>query len=138
MLELDLTPEDTPYEAGLGFTVNIDKKVPFNGKEALLRQQQAKPLKKRLVMFKLRDSEPVLFHEEPIRMNDKIVGYISSGAYSFNMNCSVGMGYVKHPDGVTKDLISDEKWSIEIATKKYEAEASFQSFYDPEGKRILM
>ena len=136
--ELDLTPEDTPYEAGLGFTVAIDKKIPFNGKEALLRQRETKPLKKRLVMFKLKTSEPVLFHEEPIRMNDKIVGYISSGAYSFNMNCSVGMGYVKHPDGVTKDLVSNEKWSVEIATEKYQAEASLQSFFDPEGKRILM
>ncbi len=134
--ELDLTPEDTPLEAGLGFTIDWDKPGGFIGRDALLQQKESGPLTKRLVMFKMNDPEPVLFHEEPIRMNGDIVGYISSGAYGFTLGASVGMGYVNHPDGVTADLLSSNDWEIEIACERYLAQASFRAFYDPSGSRV--
>ena len=87
-------------------------------------------------MFKLRDPEPVLFHEELLRCNDQIVGYISSGAYSFTLGTSVGMGYVHHPDGITKDLIKRTDWEIEVAGERYPADASFRAFFDPTGERV--
>lgn len=134
--ELDLTPEDTPLEAGLGFAVKLDKPGGFIGRDALMRQKEAGPLTKRLVMFKLRDPEPVLFHEEIIRLNGNIVGYISSGAYGFTLGTSVGMGYVNHPGGVTKDLIESGEWEIEIACERHPADASLRAFFDPTGERV--
>ncbi len=134
--ELDLTPEDTPLEAGLGFTVKLDKPGGFTGRDALLRQKNAGPLTKRLVMFKLKDPEPVLFHEELIYLNGEIVGYVSSGAYGFTLGASVGMGYVNHAEGVTKALIAAGDWEIEIACERYPAEASMNAFYDPHGTRV--
>ena len=134
--ELDLTPEDTPLEAGLGFTVAWDKPGGFMGREALLRQKEAGALRKRLVMFRLRDPDPVLYHEEPIWMNGKIVGYISSGAYGFTLGASVGMGYVHHPGGVTAELLAANDWEIEIACERYAADASFRAFFDPGGTRV--
>ena len=134
--ELDLTPEDTPFEAGLGFSVNLDKPGGFIGREALVKQKEQGDLRKRLVMFKLRDPEPVLFHEEPIWMNGELVGYISSGAYGFTLGASVGMGYVRHLDGVTKDLVKSAEWEIEIACERYAADASLSAFYDPRGERV--
>jgi 4-methylaminobutanoate oxidase (formaldehyde-forming) len=134
--ELDLTPEDTPLEAGLGFTVKLDKPGGFIGREALMRQKEAGPLTKRLVMFKLRDPEPVLFHEELIRRDGEIVGYISSGAYGFTLGASVGMGYVCHPGGVTKDWVEAGDWAIEIACEHHPADASLRAFFDPAGERV--
>ena len=134
--ELDLTPEDTPLEAGLGFTVKLDKPGGFIGREVLMRQKEAGPLAKRLVMFKLRDPEPVLFHEELIRRDGDIVGYISSGAYGFTLGASVGMGYVNHPDGITKEFVESGEWEIEIACERYPAEASLRAFFDPAGERV--
>ena len=134
--ELDLTPEDTPLEAGLGFTVKLDKPGGFIGRDVLMRQKEAGPLTKRLVMFKLRDSEPVLFHEELIRRDGDIVGYISSGAYGFTLGASVGMGYINHPDGITKDFIESGDWEIEIAGEHYAADASLRAFFDPTGTRV--
>ena len=122
--------------AGLGFTVKLDKPGGFIGRDALMRQKDAGPLKKRLVMFKLKNPEPVLFHEEPVRVDGDIVGYISSGAYGFTLGASVGMGYVHHSDGVTKDLIDNGRWEIEIACERYPAEASLRAFYDPTGVRV--
>ena len=133
--ELDLTPEDTPLEAGLGFTVKLDKPGGFIGRDALLRQKAAGPLTKRLVMFKLRDPQPVLFHEELIRRDGEIVGYISSGAYGFTLGASVGMGYVRHPEGITKELIASGDWEIEIAGERHPADASLRAFFDPTGER---
>ncbi|MDP6475731.1 MAG: FAD-dependent oxidoreductase [Rhodospirillales bacterium] len=136
--ELDLTPEDTPLEAGLGFTVKLDKPGGFIGRDALMRQKEAGPLTKRLVMFKLRDPEPVLFHEEIIRRDGDIVGYISSGAYGFTLGASVGMGYVNHAGGITKDFVESGDWEIEIACERHPAVASLRAFYDPTGGRVKM
>ena len=133
--QLDLTPEDTPLEAGLGFTVALDKPGGFIGRDVLMRQQDSGPLSKRLVMFKLEDPEPVLFHEELLVRDGSIVGYISSGAYGFSLGTSVGMGYVHHGDGVSKDYIDSGVWEIEIAGERYPASASLRSFFDPKGER---
>ncbi|HEY5646534.1 MAG TPA: glycine cleavage T C-terminal barrel domain-containing protein, partial [Pseudomonadales bacterium] len=134
--ELDLTPEDTPLEAGLGFTVRFDKPMPFIGRDALLRQRDEGVLTKRLVNFKLHDPAPVLFREEPVWLNEQIVGYLSSGAYGFTLGASVGMGYVHHPDGVTTDLIAGGAWEIEVAGERFTADASLKPFYDPTGARV--
>lgn len=133
---LDLTPADTPFQAGLGFTVSFDKEASFIGRDALMRQKQAGPLTRRLVMFKLKDPGPVLFHEEVIRMNGGIVGYISSGAFGFTLGASVGMGYVHHREGITENLVEAADWEIEIASERYPAEASLKPFFDPSGTRV--
>ena len=135
--DLDLTPDDTPFEAGLGYTVALEKKVNFTGRDALLRQASQEHLDKRLVSFKLENPEPVLFGEEIIRLNDTIVGYVSSGAYSFNLGTSVALGYVHHPGGVTEELVANGNWEIEIACQCHPAKASLQPFLDPTRKRIL-
>src|SRR5438093_9247895 len=59
----DLGCEDTPIEAGLAFAVQLGKKMPFLGREALLAQQET-PLRRRLVVFVLDDPEPLLYHDE--------------------------------------------------------------------------
>jgi 4-methylaminobutanoate oxidase (formaldehyde-forming) len=133
---LDLTPGDTPLEAGLEYTVAFDKPGGFTGRDALLKQKEAGKLNRRLVMFKLKDPQPVLYHEEVIRMNGEIVGYISSGAYGFTLGSSVGMGYVHHSEGVTESLVDSADWEIEIACERYPAEASMKAFFDPSGKRV--
>lgn len=133
---LDLTPEDTPLEAGLGFAVSLDKPGGFIGHDALARQRDAGALKKRMVMFKLTDPEPVLFHEEVIRMDGKIVGHISSGAYGFTLGSSIGMGYVNHEDGVTGELLKRSVFDIEIAGQRFAAEASFRPFHESAPTRI--
>lgn len=102
----------------------------------MLRQKEAGPLGKRLVMFKLKDTEPVLFGEEVIWMDGRIAGYLSSGAYGFTLGASVGMGYVRHRGGVTKEVVDSATWEIEVACERYPAEASLRAFYDPTGDRV--
>jgi 4-methylaminobutanoate oxidase (formaldehyde-forming) len=132
--ELDLTPEDTPFEAGLSFTVAMDKPGGFIGREAL-EAQRGRTLTKRLVLFRLKDPEPLLYRDEVIWLDGQAAGYISSGAYGFTLGRAVAMGYVRHEDGISRDLVANACFEIEIAGERYPAEASFRPFYDPAGAR---
>ena len=130
----DVTDEDTPLEAGLGFAVDFDK-PDFIGREALLRQREL-GVKKRLVQFLLQDPEPLLYHHEPIYRDGSIVGYIASGAYGHSLGASVGLGYVKHEGGVSGDFVESGRYEIEVAGRRFPARASLKPLYDPQGSRL--
>ena len=89
----DITDEDTPLEAGLGFAVKFDKAGGFIGREALLKAKAAGPAK-RLLQFRLTDPRPLLYHDEPIWCGDVLVGHITSGAYGHTLGGAIGLGYV--------------------------------------------
>ncbi|MCY3689510.1 MAG: FAD-dependent oxidoreductase, partial [Gammaproteobacteria bacterium] len=128
----DITDEDTPLEAGLGFAVKFDKPGGFIGREALLQQRQTGPAK-RLLQFRLLDPKPLLYHDEPVWQGDTLVGRITSGAYGHTLGGAIGLGYVdttKAPDP------SAGEFSIEVAGERIPAEASSKPMYDPANKRI--
>jgi 4-methylaminobutanoate oxidase (formaldehyde-forming) len=135
----DIADEDTPLEAGLGFAIAWDKKGGFIGKEALLKQRGLPRMTKRLVCLALEDSSadaPMIYHEEPIYRDGVIAGSTTSGAWGHRVNMSLGLGYVRHEGGVTKEWIDSGTWEIELAWKRYPANVQLQSFYDPKGERI--
>jgi glycine cleavage system T protein len=131
----DITDEDTPLEAGLGFAVNWDKPGGFIGREALLRQKQSGCLK-RLVQFKLDSPEPLLYHNEPIWRGDAIVGFIRSGMYGHSLGAAVGLGYVTAPNGTPVEAIGSNDYEVEVAGIRYPASASLRPMYDPKNERI--
>jgi 4-methylaminobutanoate oxidase (formaldehyde-forming) len=132
----DLTIEDNPLEAGLGFCVDWEKEGGFIGDTALRKVKAAGPLKRRMVQFQLQDATKLLYHEEPIWCDGKIVGSITSGMYGHRLGASLGMGYVSHPDGVTADWLEHANFEIEVAWQKIPAKASLTPFYDPKNLRI--
>jgi glycine cleavage system T protein len=131
----DLGDEDTPFEAGLGFAVALDKPGGFIGRDALLRARDRVP-SKRLVQFRLLDPEPLLHHDEPIVMDGARIGLLTSGGYGHTLGVALGMGWVRHPDGVTAELLRGARFEIEIAGERYPAEASLRPFFDPAGARM--
>ena len=132
----DITPDDTPLEAGLGFAVAFDKNVDFIGRDALSKQRDSGPLKKRMVQFLLEDPGPLMYHEEPIWCGDKMVGSTTSGMYGYALGGSVALGYVENEEGVTADYINGSRFEIEIACERYPARASLRPMYDPRNERI--
>jgi 4-methylaminobutanoate oxidase (formaldehyde-forming) len=131
----DVVEEDTPLEAGLSFASDFNKTGGFIGKEALLKQK-AEGVKKRMVLFKFLDPEATNYHEEPIYRNGEIVGRTTSGMYGHYIGGNVAMGYVCNAEGATADWVKEGKYEIEVATKRYEVEASLRAFYDPEMNKI--
>jgi heterotetrameric sarcosine oxidase gamma subunit len=130
----DITDEDTPLQAGLSFAVAMDKPGGFIGREALLRQKE-KGVHRRLVAFALEDPLPMLYHNEPIWRNGEIVGYITSGMYGHTIGGAIGLGYVKHPGGVTTEWVNSGTYELEVACERFAARASLRPFYDPKSER---
>jgi glycine cleavage system aminomethyltransferase T/glycine/D-amino acid oxidase-like deaminating enzyme len=131
----ELSPDDSPLEAGLGFAVDWSK--PFLGRDALLKQKE-RALKRQLVIFVLEDPEPMLWGSEPIHCHGRPVGYTTSGSYGHTLGAAVAMGYVKNPEGVTAEFIKSGRFEINIGGKLFPVRAYLRSPYDPERKRILM
>ena len=130
----DITDEDTPLEAGLGFAVKWDKPGGFIGREALLRQKKT-GWSKRLVQFKLEAPETLLYHNEPIWRGRSIVGFIRSGMYAHTLGAAVGLGYVTVP-GAAASAIGPGDFEIEVAGVRCAASASLKPLYDPDNERI--
>lgn len=134
--ESDITPDDTPYEAGLGFCVKLDK-GDFDGRAALVTQKE-NGISRRLVVFTLEDSETLLYKNEPIYRNGVPISQTTSGAYGYTLGCSVAMGYLKNPEGITNDWILSGKHEILVEGKLYPAKAHLRAPYDPKGERTKM
>ena len=133
----DISPDDTPLEAGLSFVVAWNKKSPFVGRDALLRQKET-GVKRMLAIFVLQDPEPMLWGSEPILMEGKAVGYTTSGSYGFTVGGAIGMGYVKLPGGVDRQRIESSRFEINVSGRRIPAKAFVRAPYDPERKRILV
>jgi glycine cleavage system T protein len=132
----DMDNLDTPLEAGLGWTVKYNKPGGFIGRDALLRHKESGPLKYRMVQFLLENPEPLLYGNEIIYRDGKMVGYLQTGSYGFTLGGAMGMGFVENEDGATRDFINSGKYEIDIAEVRYPAKASLTPMYDPKGERI--
>lgn len=131
----DITNEDNVLEAGLGFTAKPGK-GDFLGRDAVLRTREA-GLSRRLVQFRLTDPEPLLFHNEPILRDGRIVGQLSSGNYGHALGGAIGLGYVPCTTaGEPEAEMMASRYQIEVAGQRVEAEASLTPMYDPMSARI--
>ena len=131
----DITDEDHVLEAGLGFAVKTSK-GEFIGRDAVLRKREA-GLDRRLVQFRLTDPTPLLFHNEAIVRNGKIVGTITSGNYGHHLGGAIGLGYVPCKNETEADVLGS-RYEIEIAGERFSAEASLKPMYDPRAERVRM
>lgn len=133
----DITPNDTPFEAGLGWAVKMGTNRPFIGREALESKRSA-PLRKRLAGFTVADSDAVLLGRETILRNNVPVGYLTSGGYGYTLGMGIGYGYVKNPDGVTDDWLNSAEYALVVAGETVPATLGMRPFYDPEGARVRL
>jgi 4-methylaminobutanoate oxidase (formaldehyde-forming) len=132
----DIADEDSPLQAGLGFVVAWAKPGGFIGREALLAQQAQGP-DRRLLQFALRDPAPLLYHNEPIWRDDKIVGRVTSGMFGHTLGKSLAMGYVTNPEGrADRAFVERGRYEIEVACRRYAADASLAGWYDPRNLRV--
>ncbi len=130
----DIGDEDSPLEAGLMFAVRLDR-GEFIGRDALLRRRDA-GVTRRLVQFLLRDPAPLLYHDEPIWVEGRLLGRTTSAAYGHFLGGAVALGYVREEIGPVTDLVDSAGFEIEIAGRRVPATASLAPMYDPNSLRI--
>ena len=114
----ELSPDETPFEAGLTYAVDFEKPAAFIGREALLAQLEA-GVRKRLVMFTFDDRDAFPWGGEPILMDGRNVGELTSVGYSRKHGRAIGMGYARAaPDGpaLTDEAILGARYQVDIAS----------------------
>jgi glycine cleavage system aminomethyltransferase T/glycine/D-amino acid oxidase-like deaminating enzyme len=131
----DISDEDTPFEAGLGFAVAFAKPADFIGRAALEKQRHA-GVGRRLLQFALENPQPLVYHNEPIWRDGKLVGRVTSGAYGHTIGSALCMGYVECEPGCPGDAMLAGIYEIEVACERWPARPSLRPFYDPSSARI--
>ncbi len=131
----DITPDHTPLEAGLGWAVRLDRDVDFVGREALLRQREG-PLRKRLAGFTVDGDETVLLGRETIFRDGERVGWLTSGGYGYTVGKSIGYGYVRHAQGVSRSWLETGRYELEVATERVPCKIHLRPLYDPGMERM--
>jgi 4-methylaminobutanoate oxidase (formaldehyde-forming) len=131
----DITPNDTPFEAGLGWAVKLNSGLPFLGREALLARMD-RPLPKRFAGFTVADPEAVLVGRETILRDGRAVGYLTSGGYGYTVGKSIGYGYVRNDNGVSEDWLAQGRYSLVVAGEELAATLTLRPLIDPDGTRI--
>jgi 4-methylaminobutanoate oxidase (formaldehyde-forming) len=130
----DITPNDTPFEAGLGWAVKLRTDTPFLGRAAL-EAVAGPPLKRRLCTLTV-SADTVLVGRETILRDGQPVGYLTSGGYGYSVGAGIGMGYIRNPDGVFDGWLADGRYALVVAGDTVPAALAMRPLVDPEGLRI--
>jgi sarcosine dehydrogenase len=125
----DITPDYTPYEAGLGFAVSLKKASDFIGRAALEKAKAAGP-RRRLVTL-LVDADVQLYGGEAIRRNGKVLGVTSSAGWGHTIGKAIALGYVP------SDEAGHDDYEIEAFTRRHAAQRIAGAAVDPGRRKIL-
>jgi glycine cleavage system aminomethyltransferase T/glycine/D-amino acid oxidase-like deaminating enzyme len=126
----DLSPDVTPYEAGLGFCVRLGKPGGFLGAAALAGARE-RGLTRRLRCLTLDDPRAVCLGNEPVRVGGEVVGRVTSGGYGYTVGRSIAYAYLPvaaGEPGTKVEVGVFGTWVPGVVTR--------EPLYDPSGDRV--
>jgi glycine cleavage system aminomethyltransferase T/glycine/D-amino acid oxidase-like deaminating enzyme len=123
----DITPDESPYEAGLAFAVKLDK-GDFVGRDALFERTEPE---RRLACIVLTDARAVALGSEPVRLDGNVVGRVTSGGYGYTVERSIAYAYVP-----SEDAVPGRPLEVEIFGEWIAGEVAEEPLFDPKGDRI--
>jgi glycine cleavage system aminomethyltransferase T/glycine/D-amino acid oxidase-like deaminating enzyme len=124
----DITPDETPYEAGLGFCVKRD--APFAGSAALAQAAAGRAAGKRLRCLTLEDPRSVALGNEPVRIGGEIVGRVTSGGYGYTVQRSIAYAYVP------AEIELGTPVEVDVFGRWVAGEVAREPLLDPKGERV--
>lgn len=128
----DIGPDVTPYEAGLGFCVKLNKPGGFLGREALVEARE-RGISRRLACVTLDDPRSVVLGNEPVRVGDAVVGRVTSGGYGYSVGSSIAYAYLPVEYAAVGTAVS-----IDIFGRWVDGVVAKEPLFDPEGTRIRL
>lgn len=126
----DITPETTPYDAGLGFAVQLDKPGGFIGREALAEQKERGGPTERLRCLVLDDPRAVCLGDEPVRVDGTPRGRVTSGGFGHRVGRSIAYAYLPAETDV------GDRVEIMVFNEWIGAEVAKEPLYDPSYERV--
>ena len=130
----DIGPDHTPDESGLGWAVKMNSNIPFKGRDAV-KVQRDSGCKKIMATFTC-DGDVILSGRETIYRNGERCGWLSSAGYGHTLGQSIGMGFVRSDEVLTKDEVINSKYELEVAAVRVKANISLAPLYDPKMKKV--
>jgi len=134
----DIDNTDSVLEAGLGFAVDLEKPGGFIGRDAVLAQKAAGPLKRRLVQVLVKDPGPMMYHAEIVYRDGRAVGYVRAASYGHTLGGAVGLAMVQADEPIDPAWLDRGTWEVDIAGRRYPAVASLRPLYDPKSDRVRL
>jgi len=144
----DVSPSDSPIEAGLGWisAAKLKAGTPFLGRDALLARK-AEGLKKRLVSFSVKAGQELqetsLWGGEGIYRDGVRVGHLTSGGIGHTVNDgrAIGIGYVNlggpgRSEEEMKAEVLSGSYALEVANGSVAVDVAWDALYDPRSERL--
>ncbi|MCZ6894571.1 MAG: FAD-dependent oxidoreductase [Gammaproteobacteria bacterium] len=131
----DISPNDSPFHAGLGWAVKLKSDLDFIGRAAVTRAAKTVPAKQ-LVCFTIDDPNVVLLGRETILRDGAFSGYLSSGGFGYTIGKPIGYGYVCNENGVTDEYLTQGSYELVVANDPVSAKLHLESLYDPTSSRV--
>jgi 4-methylaminobutanoate oxidase (formaldehyde-forming) len=122
----DITPEDTPFEAGLGFAVKLDK-GEFIGRSYLAGIDDYSDA---LRCVTLSDPRAIALGSEPVKVTGYLAGRVTSGGYGYTVGKSIAYAYLP------EELEVGTRVEVEIFGEWVPGEIAAEPLFDPAGERI--
>ncbi|HEX2707407.1 MAG TPA: FAD-dependent oxidoreductase [Solirubrobacterales bacterium] len=126
----DITPDETPYEGGVGFCVKLDKEGGFVGREALVEAERDGP-RSRLRCLTLEDPRSIALGNEPVRVGGEVVGRVTTGGYGYTVERSIAYAYLPPESAAPGTAVE-----VEIFGRWVAGEVVAEPLLDPKGERI--
>jgi glycine cleavage system aminomethyltransferase T/glycine/D-amino acid oxidase-like deaminating enzyme len=126
----DITPDETPYEGGVGFCVKLEKEGGFVGRGALIEADREGP-RSRLRCLTLEDPRSIALGNEPVRVGGEVVGRVTTGGYGYTVERSIAYAYLP-PDSSAPGTAVE----VEIFGRWVGGEVVAEPLIDPKGARI--
>ena len=126
----DITPDETPYEGGVGFCVKPDKEGGFIGRDALVEAKERGP-RHRLCCLTLADPRSVALGNEPVRVDGRIAGRVTTGGYGYTVERSIAYAYLP-----PEHSAPGTELEVEIFGLWVDGEVSEEPLLDSRGDRV--
>ncbi|TDL09601.1 FAD-dependent oxidoreductase [Mycolicibacterium obuense] len=133
----ELSPSESPVEAGLLFACKLGTDIDFLGRAAVEEARRRGPTRK-LAGFRVESGDPMLWGGELVLRNGVVAGQATSAAWGETTGACVGLAYLRAPDGsvVDADWVRAGDYEISVGSRRYPISVSLRSLYDPAGERI--
>ncbi|KAF2995661.1 hypothetical protein E8E13_001586 [Curvularia kusanoi] len=125
----DFSSEYNPYEAGITYAIQRDKKADFVGKCALEAASRRTPTK-RLRCLTVDDGRSIVLGKEPVFRDGKVAGYVTNAAFGYSIRKPIVFAWLP------KDVNEGEAIEIEYFSRKIKATVVSDPQHDPQHRRL--
>ena len=133
----ELTPDVTPYEAGLGFAVKLDKPCDFIGKAALIEARKSPPVTRVVSLIAIDPAAPLAHGGELLLRDGRPVGDVTSAAFGASLDRVVMLATLKTGgQRIDEAVLAAQKFEVDIGGTRIAVRATLKAPHDPGNLRI--